>query len=233
MDHGSGGEKARGVSGDGKGLNKRRFGLRLPGRKCEPITLWDNPVLRTVTTPVTSFDRDLGRLVDQLFETMYAIKTGVGLAATQIGRTQQVFVFDCQDGVVGHVVNPVIEPIGSQVQVGWEGCLSLPGMSAETSRLERCRVRGQDADGNDISYEGEGLRARCFQHETDHLNGMLYIDHQSDDAKAAIEARMRTRDWYGHLSLDPYTNLYKRSQAEDDEYDESSDDDNEGSDSDD
>ncbi len=191
----------------------RRFSLRLPGRTCEPITLWDNPVLRTTTAPVTVFDKNIRRLVDQLFETMYAIETGVGLAATQIGRTERVFVFDCHDGVVGHVINPVVEPLGSEVLPGWEGCLSLPGVSAETSRLNRCRVTGQDADGNDIAYDGEGLRARCFQHELDHLNGVLYIDHQPDGVRTQLEQEMRDSEWYGNLSLDPHTALYKRSQA--------------------
>lgn len=190
----------------------RRFSLRLPGRTCQPITLWDNPVLRTRTAPVTEFGRVVRRLVDQLFETMYAIETGVGLAATQIGRTERVFVFDCHDGVVGHVVNPVLEPLGSDVQVGWEGCLSLPGISAETSRLNHCLVTGQDADGNDIAFEGEGLRARCFQHELDHLNGVLYIDHQPDGVRSRLEQEMRDSEWYGNLALDPNSGLYKRSQ---------------------
>ncbi len=187
--------------------------LRLPGRgSCEPITLWGNPVLRTPATPVTVFDKSITLLVAQMFETMYAIETGVGLAANQIGRSESVFVFDCQDDVVGHVINPVIEIIGIDIQDGHEGCLSLPGHQAPTVRFERCRVRGQDERGNDISYEGEGLRSRAFQHEADHLNGGLYIDHLADDVRNTIEAEMRTAEWYGNNSLDPKSALYKRYQ---------------------
>ena len=187
--------------------------LRLPGRGCEPITLWGNPVLRTPASPVTVFDASILRLVDQLFETMYAIDIGVGLAANQIGRADAaVFVFDCHDGVVGHVVNPVVERIGLGIQDGEEGCLSLPGFGLPTVRFEQCRVRGQNAKGDDIVYEGTGLRARAFQHETDHLNGKLYIDHQNPQAKAEIEDEMKESDWYGNQSLDPKSKIYRRAQ---------------------
>ncbi len=188
--------------------------LRLPGRGCEPITLWGNPVLRKQTTRVTVFDASVRKLVDQLFETMYAIDVGVGLAATQIGRTDSVFVFDCRDGLVGHVVNPVVERVGLEIQDGEEGCLSLPGFGAPTVRFESCRVKGQNLNGDDIVYEGTGLRARCFQHETDHLNGKLYIDHLNPDLRAEIEEEMRATEWHGRNSLDPKSRLYRRAQGE-------------------
>ena len=176
---------------------------------CEPITLWGNPVLRQTATPVTVFDKEIKRLVDQLFETMYAIETGVGLAANQIGRTDRVFVFDCQDDVAGYVINPVLEPVGVEPQVGGEGCLSLPGFGLDTARLASCNVTGQDVTGAAISYEGEGLRARCFQHEVDHLNGRLYIDHHPGPVKDALEAEMRDTGWYGKNELDPKSKLYR------------------------
>jgi len=188
--------------------------LRLPGRGCEPITLWDNPVLRQQTSPVTVFDASVQRLVDQLFETMYAIDVGVGLAANQIGRTDAVFVFDCRDGLVGHVVNPVVERIGLEIQDGEEGCLSLPGLGAPTVRFEACRVKGRNAKGEDIVYEGTGLRSRCFQHETDHLNGKLYIDYLNPEVREEIEDEMRASEWYGKLSLDPMSRLYRRAQGD-------------------
>ena len=188
--------------------------LRLPGRGCEPITLWGNPVLRKQTTRVTVFDASVRKLVDQLFETMYSIDVGVGLAANQIGRTDAVFVFDCRDGLIGHVVNPVVERVGLEIQDGEEGCLSLPGFGAPTVRFDRCRVKGQDMTGADVVYEGAGLRARCFQHETDHLNGKLYIDHLNPELRGELEEEMRATEWHGHDSLDPKSKLYRRAQGE-------------------
>lgn len=188
--------------------------LRLPGRGCEPITLWGNPVLRKQTTRVTVFDASVRKLVDQLFETMYAIDVGVGLAANQIGRTDAVFVFDCRDGLIGHVVNPVVERIGLEIQDGEEGCLSLPGFGAPTVRFDACRVKGQNVKGDDITYVGTGLRARCFQHETDHLNGKLYIDHLNPDVRAELEEAMRITEWFGHDALDPKSRLYRQAQGD-------------------
>jgi peptide deformylase len=189
--------------------------FRLPGIGCEPITLWGNPVLRETATPVTVFDKQIKRLVEQLFETMYAIETGVGLAANQIGRTERVFVFDCQDGIAGYVINPVIEPVGLEPQTGGEACLSLPGFGLETVRLANCNVRGQDIKGNEVRYEGEGLRARCFQHEVDHLNGRLYIDHHSDKVRTGLETEMRGAPWFGNDDMDPKSKAYRMYQDPD------------------
>lgn len=182
---------------------------------CEPITLWDNPVLRATATPVTVFDDSVKRLVDQLFETMYAIDGGVGLAANQIGRTQRVFVFDCHDDMPGYVINPVLEPVGVEPQTGVEGCLSLPGFGLDTARLAVCNVVGQDVNGAEIRHEGEGLRARCFQHEVDHLNGRLYIDHHPDDVRADLEGEMQAAGWYGHDAMNPKSKLYRSYQGDD------------------
>lgn len=182
---------------------------------CEPITLWGNPVLRQTATPVTVFDKSVRRLVDQLFETMYAIDTGVGLAANQIGRTDRVFVFDCHDGVAGYVINPVIEPIGIEPQTGAEGCLSLPGFALDTARMIRCNVSGQDINGDPISYEGEGLRSRCFQHEVDHLNGRLYIDHHPESVREAVEDEMRAQPWFGKNAMNPKSAEYRTAQDPD------------------
>ena len=188
------------------------MGLQLPGRGVEPITLWGNPVLREKAMPVTTFDKRIRKLVEQLFETMYAIETGVGLAANQIGRREAAFVFDCRDGLVGHVINPRIELIGDELQTGNEGCLSLPGPQVPTVRHERCRVIGQDVDGNDISYEGEVLRSRCFQHEVDHLNGLVYLDHAPEDVRRTVETAMKSSKWYGKKTLAPSSATYKNAQ---------------------
>ncbi len=187
--------------------------FRLPGR-CPPITLYGNPVLRTRAAPVTTFGRDLASLVDDLFATMDAIETGVGLAANQIGRLERVFVFDCGDDETGYVVNPVVERIGDDVQDGSEGCLSVPGISVPTVRAARARVHGQDVNGDAVAYEGEGLAARCFQHEVDHLDGMLYVDRHRD-LLPAVDLHLRDSDWYGTAAIDPRSPKYTRAQATD------------------
>jgi peptide deformylase len=181
---------------------------------CQPIVLYGNAVLRQKATPVASFDRGIEELVDELFDTMHAIDIGVGLAANQIGRSESVFVFDCRDGLSGHVVNPSVDPIGVELQDGWEGCLSLPGVDLRTSRYLRCKVTGQDMHGTPISYEGEGVRARCFQHETDHLRGQLYVDLHPVRVRKKLEREMKSMDWYGNQSLDPRSEVYREAQSD-------------------
>jgi peptide deformylase len=163
--------------------------------------------------PVTEFDESIEMLVAELFDTMYSISSGVGLAANQIGRPESVFVFDCRDGLAAHVVNPVLEITGDDLQDDWEGCLSLPGVDLSTVRYERCRVSGQDMNGEAVSYEGERFRSRCFQHETDHLRGVLYIDHHPVKVRKKLEAEMRKMDWFGSAALDPRTETYREAQS--------------------
>jgi peptide deformylase len=182
---------------------------------CQDITLYGNPVLRQKATPVVSFDQGIEELVDELFDTMYAIDIGVGLAASQIGRPESVFVFDCHDGSPGHVVNPSVEPLGVDLQDGWEGCLSLPGVDLRTTRHLRCRVTGEDMHGEPISYEGEGIRSRCFQHETDHLRGVLYVDLHPVRVRKKLEREMKSMEWYGNQSLDPRSRIYRDAQSDD------------------
>ncbi|WP_431947293.1 peptide deformylase [Actinacidiphila sp. bgisy167] len=159
-----------------------------------PITVVGNPVLHQPCTTVTSFDDELAALIDDMFASQRAAE-GVGLAANQIGVPLRVFVYDCpdDDGVrhVGHVVNPVIDDLPAERRVlddGNEGCLSVPGAYAELPRPDYAICRGQDLHGNDIVVEGKGFFARCLQHETDHLNGYLYIDRLSKrDRKDALK----------------------------------------------
>ncbi len=163
--------------------------------------------------PVTQFDESIEMLVAELFDTMYSISSGVGLAANQIGRPESVFVFDCRDGLAGHVVNPVLEITGDELQDDWEGCLSLPGVDLSTVRYERCKVSGQDMRGDEVSYDGERFRSRCFQHETDHLKGLLYLDHHPVKVRKKLEDEMRKMDWYGSPALDPRTETYREAQS--------------------
>lgn len=149
-----------------------------------PIRIVGDPVLRTPTRPVTSFDDDLRALIDDLFETNTAAN-GAGLAANQIGVDLRVFVYDCDDGdgvrQRGVVVNPTVETDGVPETMpdpddDFEGCLSVPGQTFPTGRAGWARVTGFDGDGNPVTAEGTGFLARCFQHETDHLIGLLYLD---------------------------------------------------------
>lgn len=175
-------------------------------------------MLRTRAEPVTTFGREVSKLVEDLFTTMYAIETGVGLAANQIGRLERVFVFDCGEDEMGYVVNPEVETVDDTVQDGLEGCLSVPGISVPTTRAARARVRGQDVNGDPVAYEGEGLVARCFQHEVDHLDGVLYVDHHPH-LREPIDRHLRSRDWYGTPAIDPRTATYERAQSDDTRFD--------------
>lgn len=151
-------------------------------------TLGD-PVLRQLTRPVEVFDDALRRLADDMFETMYDAP-GVGLAANQVGLQLACFVFDDHEEHKGFVANPVVlEPDGEQTDS--EGCLSIPGPYADTTRALRVRLRGVGLDGERIELEGEGLLARIFQHETDHLNGMLYIDRLDDEGRRDVMRQLR------------------------------------------
>ena len=129
---------------------------------------------------MTVFDEELQRLVADMFASM-AAADGVGLAANQIGVDARVFVVDCPDAtdtnVVAHVVNPVLHlPEGRDLEVDSEGCLSVPGVRAEVGRPDTAHVTGVDMFGEPVRIDGTGLLARCLQHETDHLDGLLYVD---------------------------------------------------------
>jgi peptide deformylase len=150
-----------------------------------PLTVVGNPVLHRPCREVTEFDDALGTLIDDMFASQRAAE-GVGLAANQIGVDLRVFVYDCADdeGVrhVGHVCNPVLDELPAEARHlddSNEGCLSVPGAYCELARPDYAVVRGQDRFGNPIAVRGSGYFARCLQHETDHLNGYLYIDRLS------------------------------------------------------
>ncbi|GHG57201.1 peptide deformylase [Streptomyces griseocarneus] len=158
-----------------------------------PITVVGNPVLHKECKDVTEFDEKLAQLIDDMFASQRTAE-GVGLAANQIGVDLKVFVYDCPDdeGVrhVGHVVNPVLDELPADRRIlddSNEGCLSVPTAYAALARPDYAVVRGQDMHGNPIAIEGTGYFARCLQHETDHLNGYLYIDRLSKrDRKDAL-----------------------------------------------
>jgi len=144
------------------------------------IVKFGDPVLRKKTLPVTRFDEALQKTLDDMFQTMYAAP-GIGLAANQVGLTGRFAVIDIQpDGVRSPmvIINPVIESRSGTLHEE-EGCLSIPGFGARVRRASRVRVRAINQHGLPVVIEGEGLLARCLQHEIDHLNGKFYIDHIS------------------------------------------------------
>ena len=161
------------------------------------IRVVGDPVLHTPTLPVTSFDDDLAQLIDDMFAAM-AVAEGVGLAAPQVGVGLSVFVYDCPDenGVrqVGHVVNPTIETSGAKVAAD-EGCLSVPGPYYELERCASATVHGFDRTGAPITVSGTSFFARCLQHETDHLRGVLYIDHLPRNRRRRVLRDMERFDW--------------------------------------
>jgi peptide deformylase len=152
-----------------------------------------DPVLREPGAPVEAFDGALLRLVEDMFETMYDAP-GVGLAAHQVGLAVRLFVFDAGEGTSpGAVANPVLSEARGEI-VEDEGCLSVPGLYQPTERAGEIRLDGQDLHGDPIVLHGEGLMARIFQHETDHVNGILYLDRLSEEARRRVMAEMRERE---------------------------------------
>ncbi|OJF15447.1 peptide deformylase [Couchioplanes caeruleus] len=156
-----------------------------------PIRLFGDPVLRTPAEPVTVFDDELRRLVADLEDTVRE-PGRAGVAAPQIGVGRRVFSYNV-DGVVGHLVNPVLSDLDGE-QDDEEGCLSLPGMGFATPRAMTVTATGFDKHGEPLTIAGTGFLARALQHETDHLDGRLYIDTLTGDTRRqALRELRRTR----------------------------------------
>ena len=172
----------------------------------QPIRLFPDPVLREPAAPVETFDRELRKLVADLIDTMQDAP-GAGLAAPQIGVSLRVFTYWVDD-VVGHLVNPDLE-LSSDTQDGEEGCLSLPGLAFDTRRARRVVARGFDMHGEPVTLEGSDLLARCVQHETDHLDGIVFIDRLDPAVRKQAMKAIREAEWFGepvptvHLSPHP------------------------------
>lgn len=152
------------------------------GGTVQPITRWGAPVMHRPQTEVTAYDEELRTLVADMVATMYAAD-GVGLAACQIGVDRAVFVFDCPDEsgerTVGVVCNPrltIPEGLDRQLDVDDEGCLSYPGAFMECARPDWASVTGTGINGEPVEFSGDGLLARCLQHETDHTVGTVFAD---------------------------------------------------------
>jgi len=160
----------------------------------QSIRLFGDPVLRTPADPVVDFDKELRGLVRDLEETMMDAP-GAGLAAPQIGVGLRVFTYYV-DGTLGHLINPSLD-LSDDTQDGDEGCLSIPNLTFDTRRALRVVAKGFDQHGEPVEIEGSELLARCIQHETDHLDGILFIDRlDRAERKLALKA-IREAEWAG------------------------------------
>ncbi len=160
----------------------------------QPIRLFGDPVLRKPAIEVVDFDKELRRLVADLTDTMLDAP-GAGLAAPQIGVGLRVFTWYV-DGEPGHLVNPQLD-LSEETQDGPEGCLSIPGLSVDCRRAMRAVARGFNMYGDPVTIEGSELLARALQHETDHLDGVLFIDRLDVEARKAAMKAIRESEWFG------------------------------------
>jgi peptide deformylase len=161
-----------------------------------PIREYPDPVLKAKAKPVTEINDEIQKLIDDMFETMYAAP-GLGLAAPQIGRSLRLFVYDLQEGEEqprrsGVLINPEFI-IKSGSQTGEEGCLSVSDYRTQVTRADRAAVKGTDRNGKEVTVEGEGLMARLLQHEMDHLEGTLFVDRLSSLKRQMYLKRMKKR----------------------------------------
>jgi peptide deformylase len=159
-----------------------------------PIRLFGDPLLRTKAVPVTDFDAELRALVTDLTDTMLDAP-GSGLAAPQLGVGLRVFTYNVE-GEVGHLVNPELE-LSDETQLGPEGCLSIPDLTFDCVRAMRTVAKGFDMYGEPITVEGSDLLARALQHETDHLDGILFVDRLDRATRKAAMRAIREAEWSG------------------------------------
>lgn len=167
-----------------------------------PVVIVGDPVLHTAAAAVTDFGPELATLIEDMFATMY-VAEGVGLAATQVGVGLQVFVYDCNDDEgnyhKGHIVNPVIVAASEQLDDADEGCLSVPGPYASVARPHTVTVAGVDQHGDPVEVTGSGFLARCLAHETEHLQGILYIDHLNRRKRNRVLSTIEPFPWNAEL----------------------------------
>ena len=174
-----------------------------------PIRLFGDQVLRQTAVPVVDFDAELRTLVRDLTDTMLDANGG-GIAAPQIGVGLRVFTY-VVDGEVGHVVNPRVEVLGDEEQFGPEGCLSIPGLPFDCRRALRVVASGFTMHGEPFRVEGDGRLSVIIQHETDHLDGILFVDRLDPATREAAEAAIRAAEWSGgvvpEIRLSPHAPL--------------------------
>jgi peptide deformylase len=159
-----------------------------------PIRTFGDPVLTTPTDEIVIIDGGVRALVQDLLDTV-ALPGRAGVAATQIGVGLRAFSYNV-NGDIGYVLNPRIVELSGEMLPTDEGCLSVPGLWFKTPRYQNARVEGIDLDGNKIVLEGSGLMAQALQHETDHLDGMLYLSRLSKEDHREAMKQVRNSDWF-------------------------------------
>ncbi|MGX1694290.1 peptide deformylase [Microbacterium keratanolyticum] len=158
------------------------------------IRVFGDPVLRTVCAPIETIDDGVRALVDDLIDSV-KVPGRAGVAAPQIGVALRAFSYNI-DGDMGYVLNPVLTEVrGEPVPTG-EGCLSVPGLWHDALRHPWARVEGIDLDGNPVVIEGEGLMAQALQHETDHLDGRVYLSRLAPETRRVAMRQVRESDWF-------------------------------------
>lgn len=172
----------------------------------QPIRLFGDPVLRTPAAAVETYDKELRKLVADLTDTMQDAP-GAGLAAPQIGVLLRVFTYWVDDEL-GHLINPELL-LSDEIQDGEEGCLSLPDLAFDTKRALGVVARGMNMHGDPVVIEGSDLLARCVQHETDHLDGIMFIDRLDPEARREAMRLVRESEWFGDpapkVQISPHT----------------------------
>lgn len=157
------------------------------------IRIFGDPVLKTVSDPITATD-DVAALVEDLLDTVQT-PGRAGVAAPQIGVNQRAFSYNV-DGKIGYVLNPVLVEVSGEPELVDEGCLSIPGFYFERLRYPFARVVGIDINGDPVELSGTGVMAQALQHETDHLDGKLYIDGLDKDARRLAMKAIRDAPWF-------------------------------------
>jgi peptide deformylase len=159
-----------------------------------PIRIFGDPVLTTPTVEIVEIDDGVRALVQDLLDTV-ALPGRAGVAATQIGVGLRAFSYNV-NGEIGYILNPKVVEVSGDIIPTDEGCLSVPGLWFKAPRYENARVEGIDLDGKRIVLEGSGLMAQALQHETDHLDGMLYLSRLSQEDRREAMKQVRNSDWF-------------------------------------
>jgi peptide deformylase len=159
-----------------------------------PIRLFGDPVLRAPSSPIDDIDDGVRSLVRDLVDTV-ELPGRAGVAAPQIGVGLRAFSYNV-DGAIGYVLNPVLVETRGEPELVGEGCLSIPGVWHEALRYPWAKVVGVDLEGAELVLEGEGIMAQALQHETDHLDGMLFLQRLPADTRRAAMREIRESDWF-------------------------------------
>ncbi len=158
------------------------------------IRLFGDPVLKTVSDPIGVIDARVRALVDDLVDSV-RLPGRAGVAASQIGVNLRAFSYNV-DGEIGYILNPVVVEVTGEPELVEEGCLSVPGLWYPTSRFPFARVSGIDLEGNPVELSGTGIMAQALQHETDHLDGLLYLDRLDKENRRAAMKEIRQSTWF-------------------------------------